>query len=432
MNNLAKNKLNPAQTSDSPSLRVLHPLAGTPEATSPGNNAGTTNTDTTDRDAMNVDIANMDTMIVNTMNADTASGGENLSAILLAWYDKERRILPWREDPTPYHVWLSEVMLQQTRVDTVIDYYNRFLKELPDVAALANADEDRLLKLWQGLGYYSRIRNMHKAAKQVMTDFGGEIPGTPEELQQLSGIGEYVAAAISSIAFQYPAPSVDGNLLRVFARMTAYEENIRSARTKKVAHQYYEEMLPQERPGDMNQALMDLGATICLPNGMPLCESCPWQHFCEAHRIGREKEIPIKEEKRMRKLEKKTMLRIVVDGKVLIRQRPAEGLLANLYELPNEPGWLTESEAKDFCRRLGYKPLRVRKLLANQRVFTHVEWHLQGYEIEAVPLTPGPRQGAGEPFLATEEELRDKYSLPTAFRAYYPDDIRLPRKGDRR
>ncbi len=367
--------------------------------------------------------------------ANIQDGGENLSAILLAWYDRERRILPWREDPTPYHVWLSEVMLQQTRVDTVIDYYNRFLAELPNVEALANAEEERLLKIWQGLGYYSRIRNMHRAAKQVIEEFGGEIPRTPEDLRQLSGIGEYVASAISSIAFQYPTPSVDGNLLRVFARMTAYEESIRSMKAKKVAHRYYTEMLPQDRPGDMNQALMDLGATVCLPNGMPLCESCPWARFCESHHSGRELEIPKKEEMRMRKIEKKTMLRVVVDGKVLIRQRPPKGLLANLYELPNEPGWLTEEEAKEFCMHLGYHPMRIRKLVPNRRIFTHVEWHLQGYEMEAVPLMPNERgpsdelrkeehgqTGSGVPFLVTESELKERYSLPTAFKAYSPED----------
>ncbi len=408
MSTSAKNKLHSAQSSDSPEQQDDHSMTKTLS------------------DGIEIPAEN---------SANIQDGGENLSAILLAWYDRERRILPWREDPTPYHVWLSEIMLQQTRVDTVIDYYNRFLAELPDVEALANAEEERILKLWQGLGYYSRIRNMHRAAKQVMEEFGGEIPGTPEELRKLSGIGEYVAAAISSIAFQYPAPSVDGNLLRVFARMTAYEESIRSTKAKRVAHRYYTEMLPQNRPGDMNQALMDLGATICLPNGMPLCGSCPWARFCESHQTGRELEIPMKEEPKTRKIEKKTMLRIVVDGRVLIRQRPPKGLLANLYELPNEPGWLTEEEAKEVCIRLGYRPTRIRKLAPNRRIFTHVEWHLQGYEMEAVPLMPNGwiasndsrkeergQTGSGVPFLATESELKERYSLPTAFKAYRPEN----------
>lgn len=345
----------------------------------------------------------------------------NLSDLLLAWYDAERRILPWREDPTPYHVWVSEIMLQQTRVDTVIDYYQRFLRELPDVKSLAEADEERLLKLWQGLGYYSRIRNMHKAAQQVMEEYGGQIPGTPKELQKLSGIGEYVAAAISSIAFQYPVPSVDGNLLRVYARMKGYEESIRTTSARKVATAYYNQIMNRTRPGDMNQALMDLGATICLPNGAPLCHRCPWTEHCTAHRQGKELEIPVKEEKKSRTQTRLTVLRIRVGNRLVIRKRPNTGLLANLYEFPNVEGWLTKEEASEACRELGLRPIKIRKLPAAKHIFSHVEWHMHGYDIEGewISGTEPEESGRGEgAFTAGEEELREKYSIPAAFKAY--------------
>ena len=349
--------------------------------------------------------------------SDRNQQAAKLSDILLSWYDSERRILPWREDPTPYHVWVSEIMLQQTRVDTVIEYYQRFLRELPDVKALAEAEEERLLKLWQGLGYYSRIRNMHKGAVQVMEEYGGEIPGTPKELQKLSGIGESVAAAISSIAFAYPIPSVDGNLLRVYARMTGYEESIRTTAARKVATAYYEEILDRTRPGDMNQALMDLGATICLPNGAPLCEKCPWQMHCAAHRTGKEQQLPVKEEKKQRRKEKRTVLRIRLGDRVVIGKRPERGLLANLYELPNAEGWLTEPQAEEACRTLGYEPKAIRKLKPSKHIFSHVEWHMHAFEIEAEER---PDASAAENgfFAAEKSALQEEYSIPTAFKAY--------------
>ena len=360
----------------------------------------------------------------NTILIEGQSGGENLSATLLAWYDSQRRILPWREDPTPYHVWLSETMLQQTRVDTVIDYYYRFLEALPDVASLANAEEESLLKLWQGLGYYSRVRNMHKAAKQVMEEYGGRIPRTPEELQRLSGIGEYVAAAISSIAFGVPVPSVDGNLLRVYARMTAYRESIRGTAVKKMAKAYYEKILSQSRPGDMNQALMDLGATICLPNGAPLCEKCPWQNHCQTYKEGLQDVIPVKEEKKSRRVEKRTVLRICIGNQLAIRKRPAGGLLGGLYELPSVEGWLTEPEAEEACRFLGIEPKASRELKPAKHIFSHVEWHMKGYEIQGELSdeqlnTEKSTFEKSDLILATREEIEKVYSIPTAYRAYF-------------
>ena len=256
--------------------------------------------------------------------------------LLLDWYDAERRILPWREDPTPYHVWVSEIMLQQTRVEAVKDYYARFLSTLPDVASLAAADEDTYLKIWEGLGYYSRVRNMHKAAVTIMDEYGGEIPSTAKELQKLSGIGEYTAAAIASIAFQQPVSSVDGSLLRVYARRNLYRENIKDPAAKKVAYDYYMERMPEDRPGDYNQALMDLGATVCLPNGEPECFRCPWADLCEAHKQGVELEVPVVPAKKARRIEHRNVYRVHCGDVLLLSKRPDTGLLAGLYEFPND------------------------------------------------------------------------------------------------
>ena len=235
---------------------------------------------------------------------DTKKDTKIYSRLLLDWYYAERRILPWREDPTPYHVWISEIMLQQTRVEAVKEYYRRFLEALPDVRALAEAEESEYMKLWEGLGYYSRVRNMHKAAVVIMEEHGGQIPGTSQELEKLPGIGSYTAAAIASIAFGEPVPSVDGNLLRVFARMTCSGQNILDGSTKKLAEAWYQERISREAPGDFNQAVMDLGATVCLPNTAPLCLLCPWAELCESHAAGRELEFPVRIKKTKKKVGK--------------------------------------------------------------------------------------------------------------------------------
>ena len=295
---------------------------------------------------------------------ETAHALESASAradSLLAWYNAHRRHLPWREDPTPYHVWLSEIMLQQTRVEAVRDYYARFLHTLPTIDALAAADEDVYLKLWEGLGYYSRVRNLHKAAVQIVTEHGGQMPRSSRDLQKLAGIGPYTSAAIASICFGERIPALDGNLLRVFARMTGYEENIKTDAAKKAARDWYLQVFPPEnkgklkgsviatdgaasgpldtlsenRCGDMNQALMDLGATICLPNGQPLCETCPWAEHCVAHRNGREIDLPVVPAKKQRRIDQKTVFLIYYDQKLALRKRPDRGLLAGLYEFPN-------------------------------------------------------------------------------------------------
>ena len=304
----------------------------------------------------------------------------DLTKDLLAWYDANRRILPWREDPTPYHVWLSEIMLQQTRVEAVRGYYDRFLNALPDIPALANADESAVLKLWEGLGYYSRARNLQKAAVQILEQYGGQMPDTAPELLKLSGIGEYTAAAIAAIAFGKNEAAVDGNLLRIFARMTEYAENIKTPEARKAAERFFLNMLrgtssveASERniPGDFNQALMDLGATVCLPNAQPKCGECPWQSECLAHQHGKETDFPVTPPKKERKIEKKTVLLIRYDGKYLLHQRAKKGLLAGLYEFPMADGQLTEEEALQEAAALGFKAIRIRDAGAAKHIFTH-------------------------------------------------------------
>ncbi|MBR0363843.1 MAG: A/G-specific adenine glycosylase [Clostridia bacterium] len=365
--------------------------------------------------------------------------------LLLDWYDAERRILPWREDPTPYHVWVSEIMLQQTRVEAVKDYYARFLATLPDVASLAAADEDTYLKLWEGLGYYSRVRNMHKAAVTIMEDYGGEIPSTAKELQKLSGIGEYTAAAIASIAFQEPVSSVDGNLLRVYARRNLYRENIKEPAAKKLAYDYYMERMPEERPGDYNQALMDLGATVCLPNGEPECSRCPWADLCEAHKQGVELEVPVVPAKKARRVEHRNVYRVHCGDALLLSKRPDTGLLAGLYEFPNDllenaagkakkntPEKLTKKQVADLSRKAldrfladnDLTPVSVFPLPAAKHIFSHVEWHMTGYDIEVASFDalssntePDPA-GDGRALFASPLSELDRYSIPNAFDAF--------------
>ena len=352
-----------------------------------------------------------------------------ITAPLLAWYDSSRRILPWREDPTPDHVWISEIMLQQTRVEAVIPYYERFLAELPDVAALAAASEDRLLKLWEGLGYYSRVRNLQKAAQQVMEQYGGELPSDPKLLQKLTGIGPYTAAAIASIAFGVPVPSVDGNLLRVYARLTGYDGNILAPAAKKLAEQAFAAVLPADRPGDMNQALMDLGATVCLPNGAPLCDSCPVAAFCTARRESLQALLPVVEKKAPRRVEKRTILLVrsedagyaasaapspdsasrAEEDLILLRKRPAKGLLAGLWEFPNLEGHLSAEEVRSWCEDQGFSVTSLRPLPPARHIFTHLEWDMTGYEVQ-VKQTDG--------LFVPVRLIFSDYALPSAFAAY--------------
>ena len=336
-----------------------------------------------------------------------------MPGLLLGWYDQCRRILPWREDPQPYHVWLSEIMLQQTRVEAVKEYYFRFLAELPAIQVLAAASEEKLLKLWEGLGYYNRVHNLQKAAKVCVEEYGGQLPGDFEKLKKLPGIGEYTAGAIGSIAFGLPVTAVDGNVFRVITRLTADGSDITKPETKERITDVVQALQPKERPGDFNQAIMDLGATVCLPNGIPKCESCPLSALCEGRRQGNMTEFPVKPPKKPRKKEEKTVFLLFSGDKTALHKRGKVGILKNLWEFPNAEGFLTEAEAQAWCRQLGMEVLRVEKLPDYQHIFTHVEWKLRCYGIWVC--------GQPEDFLWLNSEGLEQKAVPSAFKPCYEE-----------
>ncbi len=334
---------------------------------------------------------------------------------IVDWYRNNKRDLPWRHDVTPYRVWVSEIMLQQTRVEAVKPYYDRFLKELPTITDLAYAKEDRLMKLWEGLGYYNRVRNMQKAALQMVEQYGGEFPESYEEIRSLTGIGNYTAGAIGSFAFGIPKPAVDGNVLRVVSRILASREDIMKAKVRTAVERALEEVIPQEYPGDFNQGLIELGAIVCVPNGEPKCGECPVAAFCRARKEGIAVELPVKTKAKGRKIEKRTVLVFHDNDTLAIQKRPAKGLLAGLYELPNVEGWLSQKEIIEYSRSIGLSPIRVQKLPDAKHVFSHVEWQMKGYEIRVDELEKNCSQ---KMIFAKEEVLKEKYSIPSAFEAY--------------
>lgn len=332
---------------------------------------------------------------------------------LLTWYDSGRRILPWREDPTPYHVWLSEIMLQQTRVEAVKPYYDRFICRLPDIESLASVEEEELLKLWEGLGYYNRARNLKKSAIQISTEYGGKMPEDYDKLMELTGVGSYTAGAIASIAFGKPVPAVDGNVLRILSRLRADDRDIMDAKVKKAIEEELRAVIPKERPGDFNQALMELGATVCVPNGSPKCGQCPWKEICQAKRQGNASEYPKKRAKKARSIEKKTVLLIQYEQRIALNKRPSEGLLAGMYEFPSIEGHQEEKKVIAYLKRLGVMPLRIRRLEPAKHIFTHKEWHMTGYYIRVDDLT-----GMGEYVFVDPAEIKNKYPVPSAYAAY--------------
>lgn len=355
---------------------------------------------------------------------------DRIAGPLLSWYDAGRRILPWREEPTPYHVWLSEIMLQQTRVEAVKPYYDRFLQVLPDIGSLAAVEEERLLKLWEGLGYYNRARNLKKAAGILVSEYGGEMPDDYEKIQALPGIGSYTAGAISSIAFGRPYPAVDGNVLRILARLRADDRDILNAKVKKSVEDELTDVMPADRPGDFNQALMELGAMVCIPNGAPKCEECPWKELCLAREKGRTAEFPKKAQKKPRRIEEKTILVIQDAGRVALRKRPAKGLLAGMYEFPSLEGHCEETEVSAYLREIGLSPIRIRKLPPAKHVFTHREWHMTGYliRVDELAVKGEGQKLQGFVFVEPEQTLTD-YPIPSAFAAYAERvEMRRPRE----
>ncbi len=357
---------------------------------------------------------------------------DRIAKPLLAWYDAGRRILPWREEPTPYHVWLSEIMLQQTRVEAVKPYYDRFLQALPDVSSLAEVEEEKLLKLWEGLGYYNRARNLKKAARKVVTEYGGDIPGRYEELLKLPGIGSYTAGAIASIAFEQVQPAVDGNVLRILARLRGDDRDILDAKVKKSVEEDLRGIMPIDRPGDFNQALMELGAMVCIPNGAAKCEVCPWGEFCLAREQQRVEEFPRKAPKKPRSIEEKTILVIQDANLVALRKRPDKGLLAGMYEFPSMEGSRDEEQVLSYIRELGLSPIRIQKLMPAKHVFTHKEWHMTGYVIRVDELSPvvEGQDGQGLIFI-NPEQTRTDYPIPSAF-AVYAEHVEMKRNRDKK
>ncbi len=329
---------------------------------------------------------------------------DKLPLPLLEWFRDNARSLPWRDDPTPYHVWLSEIMLQQTRVAAVLGYYRRFLEEAPDIAALAALPEDRLLKLWQGLGYYNRARNLQRAARVIVEEHGGVFPADYAAVRALPGVGDYTAGAVCSIAFGQAVPAVDGNVLRVYARICGDGGDITAPRMKQKVTRAVGEIIPLNAAGKFNQALMELGATVCLPNGAPLCQRCPAKGFCAALAQGRVGELPVKAPKKARRVEKRAVWLIFWENRVALRRRPDKGLLAGLWEFPNElfggqgpEQWGIEAELQEWGAQA-------------KHIFTHIEWHMSILPAEAKgpPLPPGWVWAGGE-------ELEKKYAVPNAF-----------------
>ena len=337
---------------------------------------------------------------------------------LISWYEKNARDLPWRHTRDPYAIWVSEIMLQQTRVEAVLPYYARFLDTLPSISALAAAPEPQLLKLWEGLGYYSRVRNMQKAARTVMEAHGGVFPDTFADIRALCGIGDYTAGAISSFAFDLPYPAVDGNVLRVTARLLCYENDVLSPLAKKELTAAVDAEVKRLPPATLNQALIELGATVCLPNGAPRCEKCPLAHACAAHKNGRETELPIRKKPAARKIENRTVLILRVGDRVALYRRPEKGLLSGLFEPYCLSGNRSPEEVASALTALGISPLRITPLEASKHIFTHLEWHMTGFEILLDDENAGKLPQ--ELFLAPREEIDTTYALPSAYRAYRP------------
>ena len=305
---------------------------------------------------------------------------------LVDWYRENKRDLPWRHNPDAYRVWISEIMLQQTRVEAVKGYYDRFLKALPTVKDLAEAEEDKLLKLWEGLGYYNRVRNMQKAAQHI-----------------------------SAFAYGIPKPAVDGNVLRVISRITGSYEDIMKQSVRKKIENTLEQVIPSDAASDFNQGLIELGAIVCVPNGEPKCEECPVKEYCIACKENLTTEIPVKKKAKARKIEERTIL-IFKDGKqIAIRKRPAKGLLAGLYEFPNVEGKLSMDEVTEYSKTIGLMPVRVQELPEAKHIFSHIEWHMTGYEVIVDELEKTNEKG----FLFIHpEEIRKEYSIPSAFEKY--------------
>lgn len=338
------------------------------------------------------------------------------SGKLLSWFRENGRVLPWRGKKNAYYTWLSEIMLQQTRVEAVKGYFFRFIERFPNIESLALAQEEEVLKLWEGLGYYSRARNLHKGAKLLVEKYDGKMPKNYEDIRSVPGIGDYTAAAISSIVFGEKRPAVDGNLLRVFSRCECYEGDILSKEARRAAFQYFQERM-EEFPGDFNEALMDLGATICLPKGKIDCTVCPISSFCQAHAKGIPENYPKREEKKARKTEKYSIFLFRQGERIALLKRPKKGILAGLYGFYQVEGHLNKKEALEEAGKLGFSALKLRELGSARHIFTHKEWDMIGYEIDLGEFPETVAFAEGLQFY-TKEEMENSLSIPSAYNFY--------------
>lgn len=334
---------------------------------------------------------------------------------LLDWYDANARELPWRNQSNPYYTWVSEIMLQQTRVEAVKGYFARFIEALPTIQDLAHAKEDELLKLWEGLGYYNRVRNMQKAAITVVEQYNGELPRDYKALLSLSGIGTYTAGAIGSIAYQLPVPAVDGNVLRVTKRLTGSYDDITLPKVKKELEEDMLKVMPKTRSGDLNQALMDLGATICIPNGKPLCMQCPLKDKCKAYKENLTEELPVKSSKKGRKIQEKTVILFYCNGEYALHKRPDKGLLAGLWEFPNMDEALSIPKLEALLKSENIEDYSLELLGGGKHIFSHIEWHMIGYR---VTLPSKDFELFEDLQWYSKEEIARDYAIPTAFKAY--------------
>lgn len=337
-------------------------------------------------------------------------------ARIVPWFREKRKLLPWRMEPTPYHVWISEVMLQQTRIEAVIPYYRRFLDEFPDPAALAAADDGKLMKAWEGLGYYSRARNLKKAAAVITERYGGELPADAALLRTLPGIGDYTAGAVASIAFGLPEPAVDGNVLRVCMRHIASSADVLAPKTKRDTAAELKKIYPSgEEAALFTEGLMELGETVCVPSGEPKCEVCPLRDTCRARAMNRTADFPVRAEARPRTKKEYTVLAVCRGDRYAIRRREDRGLLAGMWELPNLEGKKTAAEVRETLAAAGLAVLSVEPLGEAVHVFTHVEWHMTGYRVTAADAD---RTGPDGWVWKTPADIRKEHAVPTAFRAY--------------
>ena len=335
----------------------------------------------------------------------------DFSMNLILWYEENKRDLPWRHTDDPYRIWVSEIMLQQTRVEAVKPYYAAFLQEFPTLASLAQADEDKLLKRWQGLGYYSRARNMKKAAEQCVEFHDGKLPKDYRKLQSLCGVGAYTAGAVASFAYGIPVLAIDTNVKRVVARYLAIDAPVGTPQADKPIREFLEKSIPHDRPGAFNQALIELGATLCGPDRSARCGGCPLMRTCRAFAENRTDTLPLRLPKAERRIERRTPLILAIaDGRAL-QKRGDKGLLPGLWEVPALEGFVDEDGVRAYLEKRGCVPRSIKALPPVRHVFTHIVWEMNAYYV--VLDAPGD-------FAFYSQKEREQLALPSAFKAYYP------------